>query len=120
MFPERFIKRILQQRYIDSESLLKALEAESPVSIRVNNSKWRGSPLRGTPVPWCSDGFYLEKRPKYTLDPLLHAGCYYPQEASGMFLGQVFKQTVPVQDGLRILCLLYTSPSPRDGLLSRM
>lgn len=105
MFPERFIKRILQQRYIDSESLLKALEAESPVSIRVNNSKWRGSPLRGTPVPWCSDGFYLEKRPKYTLDPLLHAGCYYPQEASGMFLGQVFKQTVPVQDGLRILDL---------------
>ena len=25
----------------------------------------------------------------------------------------------PVQDGVRI-CLLYTSPSPRDGLLSRM
>jgi 16S rRNA C967 or C1407 C5-methylase (RsmB/RsmF family)/NOL1/NOP2/fmu family ribosome biogenesis protein len=103
MFPERFINRILQQRYIDPESLLKALESESPVSIRVNRSKWTGSPLRSTPVPWCSDGFYLGKRPKYTLDPLLHAGCYYPQEASGMFLGQVFKQALQVHDGIRVL-----------------
>jgi tRNA and rRNA cytosine-C5-methylases len=105
MFPDRFINRIKQQRYIDLESLLKALEGESPVSVRVNRSKWTSSPRQTIPVPWCSDGFYLGKRPKFTLDPLLHAGCYYPQEASGMFLGQVFKQTVPVHDGIRVLDL---------------
>jgi 16S rRNA C967 or C1407 C5-methylase (RsmB/RsmF family)/NOL1/NOP2/fmu family ribosome biogenesis protein len=105
MFPERFINRIHHQRYIDPDNLLKALEAESPVSIRMNRSKWTGSPLRSIPVQWCSDGFYLGKRPKYTLDPLLHAGCYYPQEASGMFLEQVFKKVVPVNNDIRVLDL---------------
>jgi tRNA and rRNA cytosine-C5-methylases len=105
MFPERFIQRIQQQQYIDSERLLKALESEAPVSVRVNRSKWHDSPAGAVPVPWCSDGVYLKKRPKYTLDPLLHAGCYYPQEASGMFLGEVFKQTVQDYKGIKVLDL---------------
>ena len=105
MFPERFIYRIHHQRYIDPDNLLKALEAESPVSIRGNRSKWTSSPLRSIPVQWCSDGFYLGKRPKYTLDPLLHAGCYYPQEASGMFLEEVFKQAIQDYDGIKVLDL---------------
>ena len=37
-------------------------------------------------IPWCSDGYYLKERPKFTLDPLFHSGCYYSQEASSMFL----------------------------------
>jgi len=105
MFPERFIDRIRQQRYIDSDSLLKALHTESPVSVRVNRSKWTGSPLRSIPVQWCSNGFYLGKRPKFTLDPLLHAGCYYPQEASGMFLEEVLKQAIQDHDGIKVLDL---------------
>jgi 16S rRNA C967 or C1407 C5-methylase (RsmB/RsmF family)/NOL1/NOP2/fmu family ribosome biogenesis protein len=105
MFPERFIQRIQQQQYIDSESLLQALGTGSPVSVRVNRSKWHCSPAGAEQVAWCSNGFYLEKRPKYTLDPLLHAGCYYPQEASGMFLEQVFKQAVPDHDDIKVLDL---------------
>ena len=105
MFPERFINRIRQQRYVDSDSLLKALHTESPVSVRVNRSKWTGSPLRSIPVQWCSNGFYLGKRPKFTLDPLLHAGCYYPQEASGMFLEEVLKQAIQDHDGIKVLDL---------------
>ncbi len=105
MFPERFIQRIAQQQYIDSERLLEALRTESPVSVRINRSKWKGSPAGAEQVAWCKDGFYLEKRPKYTLDPLLHAGCYYPQEASGMFLEQVFKQAVPDHDNIKVLDL---------------
>ena len=30
------------------------------------------------------------------------------------------KGQIPNQDSMSIICLLYTSPSPRDGLLSRM
>jgi 16S rRNA C967 or C1407 C5-methylase (RsmB/RsmF family)/NOL1/NOP2/fmu family ribosome biogenesis protein len=105
MFPEKFIQRLGQQRYIDSMSLLQALEKESPVSIRINRSKWSGNPLQGKLVPWCSDGFYLEKRPKFTLDPLLHSGCYYPQEASGMFLEQAFKKAVPDNNSIKVLDL---------------
>lgn len=105
MFPERFIQRIRQQQYIDSERLLEALKTASPVSVRINHSKWPYDPLQSERVPWCSNGFYLGNRPKYTLDPLLHSGCYYPQEASGMFLGEVFKQTVQDTQGIKVLDL---------------
>jgi len=32
------------------------------------------------------------ERPSFTLDPLLHGGAYYVQEASSMFLWYVFEQ----------------------------
>jgi len=105
MFPERFLQRIKSQEYIDADSLLHALEEPSPVSIRLNPSKWHKRPLNSEPVPWCENGYYLAKRPSYTLDPLFHSGCYYPQEASGMFLEQVYKQMVGSRKNIRILDL---------------
>ncbi len=105
MYPEKFIERINHQEYIDSESLLKALGDPSPVSIRTNHFKWNRIPEDNDPVPWCNGGFYLKARPSFTLDPLFHAGCYYPQEASGMFLEQVFKQVSGGQKDLRVLDL---------------
>jgi 16S rRNA C967 or C1407 C5-methylase (RsmB/RsmF family)/NOL1/NOP2/fmu family ribosome biogenesis protein len=56
-------------------------------------------------VPWTSQGYYLSKRPSFTFDPLFHAGCYYVQEASSMFLEQAVKQTVDVSKALRVLDL---------------
>lgn len=47
------------------------------------------------PVPWCRKGYYLAHRPLFTLDPLFHAGAYYVQEASSMFLEQVLKRYLP-------------------------
>ncbi len=105
MLPEKFIRRIKTQASVDAESLINALEAPSPNSIRINRSKWNRRPLKGEPVPWCKDGFYLKKRPSFTLDPLFHAGCYYPQEASGMFLEQVYKQTIGAVKDIKILDL---------------
>jgi 16S rRNA C967 or C1407 C5-methylase (RsmB/RsmF family)/NOL1/NOP2/fmu family ribosome biogenesis protein len=105
MFPEAFRLRIQQQQYIDSEELFHALEKSSPVSIRINRQKWEHIPVNSKPVPWCQDGFYLKKRPSFTLDPLFHSGCYYPQEASGMFLEQVFRQTVKNLENIRVLDL---------------
>ena len=49
---------------------------------------------RITPVPWCRNAFYLSERPNFTLDPLLHAGVYYVQEAGSMFLDEVLRQTI--------------------------
>ena len=46
---------------------------------------------RITPVPWCRNAYYLSERPNFTLDPLLHAGVYYVQEAGSMFLDEVLK-----------------------------
>ena len=45
-------------------------------------------------VPWTQYGVYMQHRPLFTADPLFHAGCYYVQEASSMFVEQVVKQYV--------------------------
>ncbi len=105
MFSEHFIKRISKQQYIDSEGLLKALEEPSPVSIRLNPSKWYKTPLYSTSVPWCNSGYYLNSRPSFTLDPLFHSGSYFPREASGMFLEEVFRQLISRDKDLRVLDL---------------
>jgi 16S rRNA C967 or C1407 C5-methylase (RsmB/RsmF family)/NOL1/NOP2/fmu family ribosome biogenesis protein len=105
MLPEGFIRRIHDQKYIDAEALMKALEESSPVSIRINPSKWQKKPSHSEPVPWCNNGYYLENRPSYTLDPLFHSGCFYPQEASSMFLEQVIRQTSVLSGNLRVLDL---------------
>ena len=81
----------LWQRY------LAAFSEESPVSIRLNPWKKTAEATLtdgSTPVPWCRLGCYLNARPNFTLDPLLHAGCYYVQEASSMFLDEVLRQYV--------------------------
>lgn len=104
-FPQEFRERIGNQGYIDREALLSALSLSSDVSIRVNRAKWVGNPPYGERVPWCETGFYLEKRPSFTLDPLFHAGCYYVQESSSMFLEQVIRQINGDRPGLRILDL---------------
>ena len=75
------------------EKLAKALQEEVPVSIRTNPQK--GMQItNGTPVAWCETGFYLPERPSFTFDPLFHAGAYYVQEASSMFLEQALKQWI--------------------------
>ena len=68
----------------------QALEQEPSVSIRVNSEK-RDLPTALKPVPWCNTGFYLEERAPFTFDPKFHAGTYYVQEASSMFLEQILK-----------------------------
>lgn len=75
----------------ESTALLAALAGEGPISIRLNPCKQAS--ISGDPVPWCANGRYLPERPSFTLDPLLHAGAYYVQEASSMLLEQAFSAT---------------------------
>ena len=71
----------------------QALDVEPVVSVRYNTRKLiANDDLRI--VPWATEGRYLSSRPVFTADPLFHAGCYYVQEASSMFLEQVIKQYV--------------------------
>lgn len=74
------------------EKLATALEQEAPVSLRLN--QWTVDSGQLIQVPWCNEGFYLDQRLTFTFDPLFHAGTYYVQEASSMFVGQVLKQYV--------------------------
>jgi 16S rRNA C967 or C1407 C5-methylase (RsmB/RsmF family) len=76
---------------------LQALSEEAPVSIRVNprHSLELRTESGESAIPWCRNAFYLSARPNFTFDPLLHAGCYYVQEASSMFLDEVLRQHLP-------------------------
>ena len=83
-----------------------AFDEEAPTSIRVNpriaidHGPWTilalqasraGADHSDSQVPWCAEGYYLNDRPQFTFDPLLHAGCYYVQEASSMFVTHILR-----------------------------
>jgi 16S rRNA C967 or C1407 C5-methylase (RsmB/RsmF family)/NOL1/NOP2/fmu family ribosome biogenesis protein len=78
----------------DAYSLFEAaLQGEAVISVRMNRDKSNEEPSAER-VPWCETGYYLPGRIAFTLDPLFHAGAYYVQEASSMFLEQVVKAYV--------------------------
>ena len=92
--PQAFIERTRQQLGEDIYPLFEeALANEVPVSIRPNRTKCQ-LPVEGEPIPWATSGIYLKSRPTFTFDPLFHAGCYYVQEASSMFVERVLREYV--------------------------
>lgn len=94
-----------------------AYETKAPVSIRINPHKFSSSVHLET-IPWTSNGYYLEERPVFTLDPSFHAGIYYVQEASSMFLEQAFKQHVELSGALNVLDLCAAPGGKSTHILS--
>lgn len=92
--PIDFITRTRALLGEEFDRLEAALNADVPVSIRINSMKGTPAPKAGAPVAWCESGFYLPERLSFTFDPLFHAGAYYVQEASSMFLEQAIKAYV--------------------------
>jgi len=78
---------------------------EQVTSIRINPAKKFKIKNSKSKIPWTDYGFYLDERPSFTFDPLFHAGCYYVQEASSMFLEQALLQTVDLSQPLKVLDL---------------
>ena len=74
----------------------QAFNETAPSSIRFNPFKYNGEILfeGTTQIPWCKHGYWLPKRPNFTLDPLFHAGIYYVQEAGSMFLDHVLREHI--------------------------
>lgn len=110
--PESFIersKKVLKDEYASFES---ALDTPTPTSIRYN-TKIAFQPNENR-VSWCESGCYLTERPLFTADPMLHAGAYYVQEASSMFLNQVVSQCFPNADRVLDLC---AAPGGKSTLL---
>ncbi|MBK8556561.1 MAG: hypothetical protein IPL65_12695 [Lewinellaceae bacterium] len=123
MLPPPFVSQM--QALIPGEypAFEKALGKPAPISIRLNPGKSgaepneiAGAPISG-PVPWHPNGRYLANRPVFTLDPLLHAGSYYVQEASSMFLFQAVKQACANKASLKILDMC-AAPGGKSTLLS--
>ncbi len=94
------INRLIPTEYV---AFLSALDSPSPISVRFNTNKTT-EPINLKPVPWCSKAGYLDERAHFTFDPLFHAGTYYVQEASSMFLGEVIRQTIVEKSRVLDLC----------------
>lgn len=82
---------------------------QSPVSIRLNPFKAQSidvaAGLCDSAVPWCSaTGRYLNERPNFTFDPLLHAGVYYVQEAASMFVDHIVRTFIKEPVRMLDLC----------------
>jgi 16S rRNA C967 or C1407 C5-methylase (RsmB/RsmF family)/NOL1/NOP2/fmu family ribosome biogenesis protein len=91
-------------------------------SIRFNPSKPSADlvlPADEFRIPWTSHGYYLPERPSFTLDPFLHAGLYYVQEASSMFLEQALRQTTDLSQPLKVLDLC-AAPGGKSTLIQSL
>lgn len=117
--PAELIESLQGVAGFDASSFIAMHESEQQItSIRYNPRKCSsaGKNITGS-VPWCPYGKYLDQRPSFTLDPLFHAGVYYVQEASSMFLWEVLKQTVEATEDVRVLDLC-AAPGGKSTLLA--
>lgn len=118
--PEALVDSLIGIKGFDKEAFEKLHQSDERItSIRLNPAK--ASMVNGEwsiediihhslftihdKVPWTEFGYYLNERPSFTFNPLFHAGCYYVQEASSMFLEQALKQTVDLSKPLKVLDL---------------
>ena len=92
----------------------------SPVtSVRLNTAKHSDLFTGKEQVLWCPGGFYLKERPVFTIDPAYHAGAYYVQEASSMFLDHLLRDILQDRKGLRVLDLC-AAPGGKSTLIASL
>lgn len=88
--PKQFLQAL--NAHFDDQTvkiIVDAMESVAPTSIRFNKLKPVKSELEGESIDWCTEGLMLSERPNFGLDPLFHAGAYYVQESSSMFLARI-------------------------------
>lgn len=118
MLPTDFIENLHEQLSPNEvQALCQALETTPVTSIRLNDKiDYLTFECDTDEVPWHEDGYYLSERPPFTLDPLFHAGCYYVQEASSMFVEHVLQQYLPRESVVLDLC---AAPGGKSTLISQ-
>lgn len=109
----------------EKDAFIHAHQTAAPVSIRLNPSKafdpkdvFAAAGIMGE-VPWCPDGYYLHNRPVFTLEPLLHAGAFYVQEASSMFIRHVLDSVFQQDKNLKALDLC-AAPGGKTTLIASL
>ena len=98
--PQGFIDEMQDLLPEDADLLLDALSQDPTVSIKINRRKASDPNIIGytglESVLWCESGYYLPARPRFTLNPLLHAGAFYVQEASSMIYETIVSRILPM------------------------
>ena len=91
------------------ELALSTMDSPASVSVRLNPFKVPEGNLPilegAVPVPWNEFGYILKERPVFTLHPLFHAGVYYVQDSSAMYVGHIFRKLLGQGRGVKVLDL---------------
>ncbi|RYZ99079.1 MAG: RNA methyltransferase [Sphingobacteriaceae bacterium] len=117
LFPDKFIDLLNIEPGFDRDNFIKTHQLnEPPTAIRTNPFKF-SAPKSNEKVAWCNEGYYLDTRPSFTFDPLFHAGAYYVQEASSMFIGHILEHIKPKNDAIKILDLC-AAPGGKSTLIN--
>jgi 16S rRNA C967 or C1407 C5-methylase (RsmB/RsmF family) len=116
--PQAFQVQMQQLLGDEWDDFAAALQQPAPISIRYNPYKNTASPAALEKVSWSPNAYYLPERPVFTLDPAFHAGAYYVQEASSMFVGEVIRQLFPIQKPAKVLDLCAAPGGKTTDLLS--
>ena len=117
VIPEKLLHDLQSVKGFGESAFIAAHELAAAISVRINPYKDIGLFATNEKVPWCSNGVYLNERPVFTLDPAYHAGAYYVQEASSMFLEHMLKSILPDKKGLRVLDLC-AAPGGKSTLIA--
>lgn len=123
--PSALIQSLHSVKGFDEEAFNKIHQSgEQVTSIRLN--PWKSFNVQGSifndqleKVQWSEQGYYLKERPSFTRDPIFHGGGYYVQDASSMFLEEVFRQTVDMSNPLKVLDLC-AAPGGKSTLIQTL
>jgi len=118
ILPSSLIRSLNEKFGLDQELFFKVHEeGESITSIRLNPFKPSEAFDTAEKIGWTEYGRYLKERPSFIADPLFHAGCYYVQEASSMFVEHILREAIDLNEDLRILDLC-AAPGGKSTLIS--
>ncbi len=98
-------------------AVLRGLDEPPSISVRLNQNKPSDRFNTERRVPWSDRGRLLEKRPSFSLDPLLHAGAYYVQDSSSMVIEYLLNQLSFKGGGILALDLC-AAPGGKSIILS--
>lgn len=116
--PLAFTQRMQQQLAAEYDAFSTTLQGEPITSIRLNLFKPVSIFDSEEQVKWATAGRYLPQRPAFIFEPLFHAGTYYVQEASSMFIEQAWNKIPKGDKPLKVLDMCAAPGGKSTHLLS--
>ncbi|HEX8334866.1 MAG TPA: methyltransferase domain-containing protein [Segetibacter sp.] len=119
--PTELIESLKNVSGFNEESFLEVhASGEQVTSVRLNPLKSASYSMLNIAgnVSWCSTGKYLTTRPSFTFDPSFHAGAYYVQDASSMFIDHILKQLYQQNSFPKKVLDLCAAPGGKSTLLA--